>query len=149
MRVHIKNQQRRIGINLNRIKKDSLRLLSAFNLKKAELGILVVNDKRMKMLNHRYRSLARTTDVLSFPLYEGIKEIPSGREYLLGDIVINLHAAERQAAGYGFTLRDEVRRLLIHGFLHLVGYDHEKNPHQERRMRAKERELRYALETVD
>lgn len=91
----------------------------------------------------------RTTDVLSFPLYRSMKEMPDGTEFLLGDIVINPHAAERQAVIWGVSLREEMRRLLIHGFLHLLGYDHEKTRQEAEKMRRRERTLRNALETMD
>jgi probable rRNA maturation factor len=145
MRVLIKNYQKLIKISPRKIEKDSLRLLESFDLKGAELGILFVGDSRMKKLNNRYRGVEATTDVLSFPIYEDVNEMPDGREFLLGDIVINLHAARRQSSEHGVTLSEEVRRLLIHGFLHLLGYDHEKNSYQGRKMRKCERELRDAL----
>lgn len=103
----------------------------------------------MRELNLRYRGKDRTTDVLSFPMYESPGDIPVDREVPLGDLVINLHAARRQAAEFGNPFRTEVRRLLVHGFLHLLGYDHERNAYQKRRMKARERELLDALETVD
>lgn len=124
-------------------------LLRAFRLQEAELGILLVNDNCIKQLNSQYRSINRTTDVLSFAMYENAKSIPLDGEAQLGDIVINLHAAKRQACLYGDTFKKEVRRLLIHGFLHLMGYDHEKNSYQERKMRKKEQELMKALENMD
>jgi len=120
-----------------------------FDLQNAEFGVALMNDRRMKHLNERFRHIARTTDVLSFPVYDTIEEFPSDREILLGDIVINLHAANRQAAAYGNTFNEEVRRLLIHGFLHLVGFDHERNAYQRRKMEKKERDLQHALEAVD
>jgi len=103
----------------------------------------------MKQLNRLHRSLNKTTDVLSFPIYERRVEIPVDRESLLGDIVINLNAAKRQSSLYGLTLLGEVRRLLIHGFLHLLGYDHERSLYQKKKMRRYENELRNALETLD
>ncbi len=75
--------------------------------------------------------------------------MPDDKDFLLGDIVINVRAAERQAAGYGLTLDREIRRLLIHGFLHLLGYDHEKNRYQEAKMRRREMEMEDALEALD
>ena len=103
----------------------------------------------MKRLNFLYRSLNTPTDVLSFPLYEQRGEIPDDRESLVGDIVINLNAAARQSSLYGLTSYNEVRRLLIHGFLHLLGYDHERNPYQQKKMRRQESDLRKALEALD
>jgi probable rRNA maturation factor len=103
----------------------------------------------MKRLNRLHRNLNRPTDVLSFPIYEHRGEIPDDRESLLGDIVINLDAAERQSSLYSLTLYGEVRRLLVHGFLHLLGYDHERNSYQRTKMRQKESELRNTIEAVD
>jgi len=103
----------------------------------------------MKKLNRLHRTLNRPTDVLSFPIYEHRGEIPDDRESLLGDIVINLDAAKRQSSLYSLTLDGEVRRLLVHGFLHLLGYDHERNSYQQKKMSQKENEIRNALEAVD
>lgn len=103
----------------------------------------------MKKLNHIHRGIDKTTDVLSFPIFNDIKEIPGDRETLLGDVVINLHAAERQSALYKLALPGEVRRLLIHGFLHLLGYDHERSLYHEKKMRKMEKELQDALAAMD
>lgn len=149
MKVDIKNHQRKIKIKLERLKVQSLRLLRAFRLQEAELGILLVNDNCIKKLNNQYRNINRTTDVLSFAMYEKAKLIPADREAQLGDIIINLHAAKRQAAIYGNTFNGEVSRLLLHGFLHLLGYDHEKNSYQKRKMEKKELELLNALKDLD
>jgi rRNA maturation RNase YbeY len=70
---------------------------------------------------------------------------PGPQHHLLGDIVISLPAAGRQARAAGETLRDEVDRLLVHGFLHLLGYDHERGGADARRMEARERRMREAL----
>ncbi len=114
-------------------------------LHKAELSILFVNDRRMKILNSRYRDVDRTTDVLSFPIYTSLKEIPKDNVFFLGDIVINLQKARRQASEYELTFNEEIGRLLIHGFLHLIGYDHEKSRYHKNKMEAKEKELLEAI----
>lgn len=145
----IKNQQRLISINQQKIKDDSRKALRLLGLEGAELGILLVNDRRMKALNSMYRGVDGTTDVLSFPQYraEDLKTIglqgfrASGQGLLLGDIVINLHQAKRQASKHGLSFREELRWLLMHGLLHLIGYDHERSKYSERKMREKEREL--------
>lgn len=103
----------------------------------------------MVKLNSQFRGKKKTTDVLSFPQYNYLKEIPLDREVIIGDIVINLKAAIRQAEEYGIGNYEEIRRLLIHGFLHLLGYDHERNRYQERKMREKEKELEDALKALD
>jgi probable rRNA maturation factor len=108
-----------------------------------------VNDAHMKRLNSAYLGVDRTTDVLSFPIFGAMKEFPRDHRFLLGDIVINPFAARRQSAQYDAAFEEEIRRLLIHGFLHLLGYDHEKNCYQERKMRKEERRLLHTLETLD
>lgn len=100
----------------------------------------------MRRLNRQYRGLDKTTDVLSFPLYEAGMLRPGDA---LGDIVISIPRAAAQAAAYGVSLRNELLRLLLHGLLHLIGYDHEKNTYQKRRMQRKEKELINALASVD
>ncbi|MGD1074711.1 MAG: rRNA maturation RNase YbeY [Thermodesulfovibrionales bacterium] len=147
--VVIRNHQRIIKIDLQKFKKDSRELLRSYSLQRVELGILLVDDRRMKELNCRYRGLNMTTDVLSFPVYANVKEIPDKGETLIGDIVINLPAAKRQAVTYGNSFRQEVQRLLVHGFLHLMGYDHEGNTYQRQKMVKREKELRDALKAVD
>jgi probable rRNA maturation factor len=147
--VIIRNLQRRVRTNIQRLRRDSRFLLTASGIPGAELGILLVGDRRMRALNRRYRGVDMTTDVLSFPLCDSPQAIADGPCAALGDIVINLHAAKSQAAVYGNTFPEEVRRLLVHGFLHLIGYDHERNPAQERKMQRKERELLDALEDMD
>ncbi len=100
----------------------------------------------MQRLNRQYRGLDKTTDVLSFPLCE--TGLPGPGE-ALGDIVISIPRAEAQAQAYGVSFRNELLRLLLHGLLHLVGYDHEKNSYQKQRMQRKEKELIDALAPVD
>jgi probable rRNA maturation factor len=90
----------------------------------------------MKELNLLYRGLDRTTDILSFSQIEN-----SNQHFILGDIVINLHQAKRQAVEYDLTLNEELKRLLIHGLLHLIGYDHEKSRYLKNKMERKEKEL--------
>jgi probable rRNA maturation factor len=103
----------------------------------------------MKILNRQYRGLDRTTDVLSFPQMENRTQHSalSTQHYVLGDIVINLHKAKRQAAENGITFDEELTCLLIHGLLHLIGYDHGKSSYQKKKMESKERELLKAFKT--
>ncbi len=109
----------------------------------------------MERLNSTFRGKRKTTDVLSFPIYNSFRDIPVGGgqpriPFLpIGDIVINIDAAIRQAAEYGVDNYEEIRRLLIHGFLHLLGYDHEHNRYQAIKMKRKEKELQDALKEMD
>ncbi|MEW6675665.1 MAG: rRNA maturation RNase YbeY [Nitrospirota bacterium] len=145
MKVYIKNQQRLIKVNPQRIRKYLRKALQLLGLQRAELSILLINDRRMKILNRQYRGIARTTDVLSFPqLPTSYFSLPTSH-LSLGDIVINLPKAKKQASEHGLTLDEELRWLLIHGLLHLIGYDHEKSRYHKNKMRLKEREMLDAL----
>lgn len=93
----------------------------------------------MRTLNSAYRGKAATTDVLSFSLREGA--FANIQPEMLGDIVISLPVAERQARAAGHSTTHELERLLVHGLLHLLGYDHERSPQEARRMERKERQL--------
>jgi probable rRNA maturation factor len=125
-------------------------MLQALDLEAAELSILITNDSRMRQLNREHRGKDRPTNVLSFPLGEDDRSRPSredraarysgGAPRLLGDIVISLDTALRQAHGRRRDLLDEIRFLLAHGLLHLLGYDHATRP-QKRRMDARTRWL--------
>lgn len=113
--------------------------------------MLFVSDRRMRTLNVTYRGIDRTTDVLSFPQYDSneLNQKPSANSLLvtrhsllpLGDIVISPVKARSQAGEHGATFYEEVSRLLIHGLLHLLGYEHEENAYQARKMRKMEEEL--------
>ena len=103
----------------------------------AEVCIGLVGDTKMRRLNRTYRHQDRTTDVLAF----AYREARTGASPLLGDVVISIPAARRQAKAFTHSLDEEVLRLLIHGVLHLVGYDHERSRQQARRMHRKEKEL--------
>ena len=102
--------------------------------KDSELSISFTDDIRMRDLNRTYRQIDRTTDVLSFPQGEG----PDFT--LLGDIIISLDTARRHSASYGVTLHEELKKLIIHGVLHLLGHDHKKKK-ETQIMRDKEKEL--------
>ncbi|HAK89285.1 MAG: rRNA maturation RNase YbeY [Nitrospirae bacterium GWB2_47_37] len=151
METAIRNSQRRIRISRHKIentlKQAAVRLSNNYPrrfgmLDTCEVSVLMINDRTMRELNRQYRGKDKTTDVLSFPQIERFKQLKQfERLFSIGDIVINLHKAERQAKEYGVTFHREVERLLIHGFLHLLGYDHEKSKYEARKMRKLEEEL--------
>jgi probable rRNA maturation factor len=114
------------------------RLLAALALPRAELSLALVSDDAIAALNTAHRRKRGPTDVLSYSLLEGAHAAQRGA--LLGDVVIGVGVAARQAREVGHSLNDELLRLLIHGVLHLLGFDHER-PNDARRMRAKERAL--------
>jgi probable rRNA maturation factor len=106
----------------------------------AEVSVTFVDDERIHSLNKEYRDVDSSTDVLSFPLGEnGVydKNLETGA-LLLGDIVISIPTAVRQAETYGHTLQREIGFLTVHSMLHLLGYDHVNGGMEEVRMREKE-----------
>jgi probable rRNA maturation factor len=103
-----------------------------------EVSVILTRDAEVRSLNRRYRGEDRATDVLSFPDGFVNPEAPPR----IGDIVISVPAARRNAKRAGHSLRREIRELLIHGFLHLMGYDHEVDGGE---MEELERELRTRL----
>ncbi|MFH0924839.1 MAG: rRNA maturation RNase YbeY [bacterium] len=89
-----------------------------------EVSIVFVNDKRIRQLNRLYRGINRPTDVLAYSMQEG--EGKGINPYILGDIVVSVETTMRQADEYGHSFEKELDVLMIHGLLHLLGYDHEK-----------------------
>jgi probable rRNA maturation factor len=87
-----------------------------------EIGILFVDDRQIRELNQRYLKRDRPTNVISFPMAQG--EFSEINPQLLGDVVISVETAVREAEESGLSLEEEVAFLLIHGILHLTGYDH-------------------------
>ena len=139
--IHYRNEVRRSGIDARALKRTALELLQAVGEPDSSLSISLVGDAEIARVNAEHRGKNKPTDVLSFPLEpstgSGEREQP---EKLLGDIVISVDTARRQAADYDATLQREVYRLLIHGLLHVLGHDHEKAV-ERRRMEAQERRL--------
>jgi probable rRNA maturation factor len=111
-----------------------------------ELSIALVDDRAMRDLNRAYRGMDRPTDVLSFAQREGTGVLAAE---LLGDVVVSFETACRQAERRKVAVEQELRHLLVHGILHLLGYDHERSRSEARRMFAKARAVEGALEGSD
>ena len=126
--------------DLDRKTKSNIKKIARLVLKElgvpgdSELSISFIDDAQMRELNRNYRNINRTTDVLSFPQGEG----PDFT--LLGDIIISIETAIRHANSYGVTQHEELKKLIIHGILHLLGHDHKKKK-ETQIMREKEKEL--------
>ena len=114
------------------------RMLARLKLRRAELSIVLCDDATIHALNRRHRRKNKPTDVLAFALREGPPM--AGAQHILGDVVISVDTARRQAAEHGHPLWREVTLLLAHGLLHLIGYDHRTDA-EEARMNAKVVEL--------
>ncbi|HWP92800.1 MAG TPA: rRNA maturation RNase YbeY [Thermodesulfobacteriota bacterium] len=130
------------------LKKEMTLILKALNLPShTEVSISLVDDITMRNLNETYRGIKRTTDVLSFPQYvlnpENVNSAIAHnhkQNFLLGDIIISIETAKRQAKRYKTPTKKEIQRLIIHGTLHLIGHDHKKRK-ETIAMRKKEKEL--------
>ena len=131
-------------LELPLLKKRARAVLRMLDHASSELSIALVGDSEIRALNRQHRGRNRATDVLSFSLVDG--EWAGFRGKLLGDVVISVETAVRQARGRHRSLNDETARLLIHGVLHLLGHDHE-SPEEYKRMRAEERRLSAVLRT--
>jgi probable rRNA maturation factor len=120
-------------------------MLASLGLPHVELSILLCDDPTIRDLNRRYRKKNRPTDVLAFPMQEG--PAPPGQFGLLGDVVISVPTAARQAAERDRPIIEEVTFLLAHGLLHLLGYDHATR-RDEREMNARTEALLAAVEAA-
>ncbi len=104
-----------------------------------ELSILFTDDDRIARLNNRYLEREGPTNVLAFPMAVGLS--PKWESTMLGDVVISIDTAVRESKESGEPLAYTIDRLLIHGVLHLLGYDHEKSVSEARRMENEEKRL--------
>ncbi len=139
MPVIVLSRRRQAGVTARAVRRDAERAIVALGEASSELTVSLVGDVEMQSLNRDYRGKDHPTDVLAFATREGVR-IP-GDENQLGDVIISLDTAARQARERGHSVAEEVRTLLVHGILHLLGYDHERSVAEARRMKAKERRL--------
>ncbi len=103
------------------------KLLDSQSLEGVEVSIYLTDDETIRLLNKSFRGKDKATDVLSFIYKEQV-----GGYKLLGEIVISIDTAKRQAKELGHSLEEEIKRLLVHGFVHLLGYDHELGEEEEK-----------------
>lgn len=146
MPVSVLCARRRADVSAARVRAEARRLLRALDEAGAELTVSFVDDVEIHRLNRAYRGKDTPTDVLAFAMREG-RRAP-GDETVLGDVVISVDTAARQARRGRRSMADEVRTLLIHGILHLLGFDHERSATQAREMKVMERRLRSMLVTA-
>lgn len=128
---------------LSTVEKALEQAAKAENLPPADVSVTIVNNEQIHELNKEYRQVDRPTDVLSFPLWEPDEDwvvVEEEETVPLGDIVISLAKAREQAGEYGHSVERELGFLAVHGFLHLLGYDHE-TPEQEREMFGRQEEI--------
>ena len=144
MPVSIRNHQKLFKIDLSRIRKSLKRLLKELNCDDRAIGLLLVDDNEIQKLNNAYLNRNKPTNVLSFAMTEG--EFGNINPQILGDIVISVETASRDALISHIDLMDELEFLIIHGLLHLLGYDHENTSAEKAmEMNGRERELFFLL----
>ncbi len=139
MRISIQNRQKRIRLDLRKVRTRTQRLLTELGLLDAELSLLLVDDAQIQDLNRRYLNRDKPTNVLAFPMREG--EFSTLHPHLLGDLVISVETAKRQSNRFGLDEMEMVTLLMIHGVLHLIGYEHEGTKKEARKMTLKQKEL--------
>lgn len=127
------------GVRTRALRSFLCRALELLGETQAEVCLRLVDDAEMRLLNHRYRAKDATTDVLAFAAREG-ERVP-GDEQCLGDIVVSVDTARRQARENNHSLACELTKLAAHGLLHLLGYDHERSRAEAIKMQRKERWL--------
>ena len=143
--IYFRNEVKKSGIDTRQLKSVARKLLREVDEPDSALSLSLVDDAEIQEMNRDHRGKDKPTDVLSFPLYEpGEEEAGQSPERLLGDVVISIDTARRQAAEYDAPLQNEVYRLLIHGLLHVMGHDHEE-PSERAAMEAEERRLAGAI----
>jgi len=147
MEILIEDRQDRYRIAHEEIKKKAKTILNALECHDGELSILIVNDPEIAKLNKTYLGRSGPTNVIAFSMQEG----PFGQinPNLLGDVVISLDTAAREAQDAGISVESRLDQLLIHGVLHLFGFDHDKTSEQAKAMRMKEEELLKLLQDFE
>jgi len=118
-------------------------ILSALDCHNVQLSVLITDDMEIAALNKQYLGRTGPTNVIAFPMREG--EFSDIAPELLGDVVISIETTDKEAQESGMELEKRFSELLIHGILHLLGYDHENDEQQAREMEDKSRELLFMI----
>jgi probable rRNA maturation factor len=147
MEILIEDRQDSYRISHEETGKKAETILNALECRDGELSILIVDDPEIARLNKKYLSRSGPTNVIAFPMQQG----PFGQitPNLLGDVVISIDTAAREAQEAGISVESRIDQLLIHGILHLLGFDHEKTSEQAKAMRIKEEELLKLLQDFE
>lgn len=135
MEILISNNQDQHPIDEAQFQSQIGQVLEKLGETDCELSLLLTDDAEIQALNRAYRDLDKATDVLSFPQDEDA--VNESGDTLLGDVVISVETAARQAEEHHLSFNEELILLAIHGILHLLGYDHERSPQDARIMQDK------------
>ena len=138
MAIEVVNRQRRIRVDKRRVARVASETLAALDRRDEPVTVAFVRDGAIRSLNHKFREHDRATDVLSFPAFaDRAHDSRVENDESLGDVVISTDTALRQAREAGHSFEREVSELLIHGVLHLCGYDHESDSGEMNRLELK------------
>ena len=139
MEILTDNRQSKYKISQKKIKQTVQVILDALDFPEGEISILFVDDPQIEELNRKYLNRQGPTNVIAFAMRDG--EFSHLTPHLLGDVVISTDTIAREAQNSGITFERRINELLVHGILHLFGFDHEKSVQDARRMEKKSREL--------
>jgi len=120
-------------------------ILNALDYHDAELSILIVDDPQIAILNKKYLRRNGPTNVIAFPMRTD--QFSNINPELLGDVVISIETAEKEGKNIGINMEERFTQLLVHGILHLLGYDHEKSEQEAEKMEKKSEEILKLIET--
>jgi probable rRNA maturation factor len=143
MKIWIRNLQKHIPLDLRKIRRAARTILADLALPDAELSILLVDDAQIRELNRRHLGRDKPTNILAFSMREG--EFSTLHPHLLGDLVISVETAQRQSNRFSLDDTKMVLLLMIHGTLHLLGYEHEGTKKGAHEMAIKQKELLAAV----
>jgi len=139
MGILISNRQNRYKVAIKKIEMMIQAILNALDFPDTELSILIVDDPEIEKLNRKYLNREGPTNVIAFPMQEG--DFTHISPQLLGDVVVSMDTAHKEAEISGIHVDERLLELLVHGILHLAGYDHELSETEAQRMESKSNEL--------
>ncbi len=139
----ILSRQKKLKVDIKRAKTALERLLEHIDCKGREVNVLLLDDEGIRAYNKEYLGRDRPTNVIAFPMQEG--DFGDLNPDILGDILISVETAQREAVESSIPFAEMVDYLMIHGLLHLLGYDHETDRSAGRKMKKKEEELFFSL----
>ena len=139
MAIHLLSKQKTLPIRPKAMRRRLNVLMKDLGLSETELSITITDDREIRAINAQYRGVDKATNVLAFALEEG--PLMPGAPRVLGDIVISADTIRREAGPLGYTDGEMLYFYLVHGLLHLIGYDHEKGPKEAARQEAETERL--------
>ena len=139
MKVLIDNRQKKYKISMATIQQKTIDILNALACHDAELSILIVDDSQIAILNKKHLRRHGPTNVIAFPMRTD--QFSNINPELLGDVAISIETAEKEGKSIEISMEERFTQLLVHGILHLLGYDHEKSEQEADKMEKKSDEI--------